>query len=183
MLLGVTNEYGQEVFQMLEAPGEDFFKEHNDDGSYMLYLQQIFQSDRRKIYIIFLDLEWVGSDSSTRAAYTDKIRMFLAGLGKNDSVIWLCNKADIKESENFFNPNNRPKKELFIKAANELYPNLIENTLKGGLFSNNRKFDFEVFSSGRFPKGSQSRHFVPGWDYYPQTILDTIKKNISGGWF
>ena len=62
---------GKPICQLLEAPGEYYFKPDDPNRPYPAYVQKIINSQNRKIWAIMIEPDW--SDSVPRANYVTRI--------------------------------------------------------------------------------------------------------------
>ena len=191
LLLRVSN-YRGEICQLLEAPGEHYFNLANlrqEPGvAYFPYFSEIIENDNLKVYVFFLEINWkpqCEAPAKAKTKYDRKIANFMSGIGKRDSVILLCNKAD-KQDKYIF--RKKPNLSLFEKNIKSQYPAVYRalGYKKGFNWfkSSSIKHRFVAFSAGRFkerPGGVVA--YTQGDKLYPESLWNAIKKSIQGRWF
>lgn len=84
---------GKPICQLLEAPGEYYFKPDDPNRPYPAYVQKIINSQNRKIWAIMIEPDW--SDSVPRANYVTRISKLKAQMAQRDKVIFVYNKIDL----------------------------------------------------------------------------------------
>ncbi len=172
-----VNQSGKHFCKILEAPGEHFFDPEKPNADYLHYLNQLFTSDIRKIYVFFFEIELFKNDTD-RQNYANKIRRLIQKHVniKRDKIIILCNKCD--KFPDMYTNNNRPSQKLFRE---KLYDSPYFNALKGVLKKRGR-VDFVAFSAGEFSTDSNGlQTFAFADPYFPQTFWKAIYANVKGG--
>ena len=185
ILLDVTNRSKGGIFcQFLEAPGEHYFNKNSpDDKVYEPYLNQIFESNYRKIYVFFFAFDMF-KDDKTNIKYVEKIVDLLQTRvkSKKDRVIILCNKVDLYP--HYF----RDGKPMISAIKNALYTNEANKALVNYLRnSNHRRIEFVAFSAGKFNSldlnGKFRKVFTTSHDNYSKSFWNVVFKSIRGGFW
>lgn len=179
MLITVRNENSDPICQILEAPGEHYFDENDQNAPFPRYINDILTKTNRRIWLFIVERNW--KSEGVRRAYADKIKSMLNIMPKKDKVIFICNKADL--SRNLL-LNNRPNTKQFKKDIKNQYPGIFTAYKSKRPFFSIDNYQFVAFSSGIFNDtltGGQT--YTPSEDFYPATLWAKIKKAIWGGWF
>ena len=184
MLVGVSRNVGQPICQILEAPGELYFDPDKPSGQDPLYLTKIHAMPNKKVWIIFLEPEWL--DDTNRNAYVDRIKNLKAKMSRKDRVIFLGNKVD-KKAEYIKAPgevNEQAYRDYFCSyKGGGLYPGLFapfKDTRPIISFFKPYDCDFVPFMTGSYVKGSGSKlKFVEESDKYPQKLWNKILKSVG----
>jgi hypothetical protein len=181
MLIKVSNKNADIICQILEAPGEHYFKkDEKEDTNFPTYIEQILSNDNHKTWLFIVELDW--EDNATRQQYAKKISKMRNKLEdrRGDKVILMCHKADKK--------SNYHKTELFLRDVKSQYKEVFdghENTNPILKYIDPYNLKFVVFSAGKFNKALDSTEeiYIPSPDKYPAELWETIQKCVKGGWF
>ncbi len=159
---------GLPIFQVLEAPGEDYFKpKESPNTQYKYYLQSLFSSSTKKVYVFFFTPDIFNDFGEERVevlnAYIRKINDRLSQLNKQrDKVIILYNKCDINASVAW--KNGKPNKEAYFAS--------FKQDTNGVLNANLNRLDFQFipFKAGNAAGGK----FSYSADEFPDDLHDKI---------
>ncbi|MDO3651414.1 hypothetical protein, partial [Nocardia mangyaensis] len=104
LLMDISHK-GKSFCQILEAPGEHFFKFKDDPTEENpVYINEILSASYRKVFLFFFEIGMFDSDQA-RNAYIKKIERVVGQVSaKKNRVIIVCNKCD---QQNHFK-NGRP---------------------------------------------------------------------------
>ena len=184
MLLNVIDKFGHSVCQLLEAPGEHYFDPDRPDRDYLRYLYQITSLPNKRVWMIFMELEWKGEKS--RNNYKDRI-IDIPSVGKNvakDKFIFMCNKIDMHPE---LIPGGNINENAVLEKILGEYPGIFapfENKIPILNLFKKYNFQFVPFSAGTFPpietgpnKGNKT--YVQGPDEYPEMLWNAILKAIG----
>jgi hypothetical protein len=178
LLLNVTYN-SEKICQILEAPGEHFFKsDDSEDLPFEPYLSQIFNANYRKVYIFCFSINMFKNDND-RQAYGKKVSNFISDRvdPKRDRIIILCTKCN---EEPTYIRNSKPLRD---KYQQELYKkpgfNSIKETIKNSGF---KYVPFVPFSSGDFVDGGKDfgKIFTMSPDFYPEKLWAEINNALTG---
>lgn len=182
LLLRVSDRYGRALAQLVEAPGEHYFNPDKPTAQYLPYFSKIVSLPNPKIYVFFLELDWLRPKD--RANYADKIRNFLGRIRKSDGIILVCNKAD-KFPKYIY--NSKPDLKLFEKDTRYQYAKIFDNLgspsggLSGLFGSAKYQYDLIAFSAGDFAYAYDGDSvFTHGPDLYPEMLWKTITRYLKG---
>ncbi len=185
LLLQVTKN-GKKICHLLEAPGEHYFSVNDPDAEFKTYFSSIVSSDVPKVYVFFLEIIDIDSQQN-RQKYSERIANFIGNIRKNDFIVLLCNKADLKTMYGYLH-NGKPEIQKFKKDVQNLYPAIFNKLGRKGFLkfflAESYAYDLVVFSAGSFPKKMDGENaFVQSPDFYPETLWKSISKGLRGSWF
>lgn len=178
--------HGRTICQLLEAPGEDFYKTKNPEetkgGNFRPYLTKIVRKLRnRKIWIFIAEANWEHQDHVDR--YVERIASCKNLLmKKNDRAILLYNMIDRKEelfvdSQIMMEPAEDSMKAEYIGLA-DIFPN------KNPFTSLWRKYNyiFVPFCTGSYHDqlGTNLKRYEESEDDYPERLWNVLLKAIKG---
>lgn len=182
MLVQVLKD-GKPLCQILEGPGEYYFKPEDPQAEFPKYVHAIINSKNRKIWAIMVEPDNTNRrmDVEARRNYVYKINKLKQSMSPRDKIMFVYNKVD--ETPFVISPGNIRYKDL-LQATDYSYPNIFAH------FKNNNpltkwfkpyNFDFVAFQTGTFPKAADGTlTFEAGNDVYPQKMWDLILKHIRG---
>lgn len=168
---------GKKVCQLLEAPGEHFFKKEEPKAQYEPYLNQIFASTYQKVFVFFFSLNMF--DDASQKQYSDKVAEFIAQKvePKKDRVIIVCSKSNLPP---VYYRDGKPikssyQKELFSKPGFDNVKEAIKN-------SGFKYVPFVPFSSGDFTGGDigSEKIFIMSKPFYPKELWSQINNALTG---
>lgn len=184
MLIKVRNNQGKTIFQILEAPGEDYFDPGYPEAPYPDYINRIITGlSNKRTWVFFLEKDWL--NERDRSNYAERISQLAPLMKRNDKVIVNCVKAD---EHNELLHQGLAVKDRFLQEIRNQYPGIF------GTFTNNNpltrfyrpyNFEFNAFSAGKFAKSSGDRMpmYAPSDENYPREFLRIIMKTVKGGWW
>lgn len=177
MLLKVIDSRGNTVCQILEAPGEYYFNPKEPDAKFPLYVNNIANSDNRKIYCMIVEPDWM--DQTDRMNYVDKIRGLKVKMRPRDKVIILHNKID--QTNYVISPGVINTK----GACSEIecqYPGLFSIFTRKGILGSSAQYKYVPFQTGDYYSipGESNRKYDPSNSSYPRQLWETILKIIRG---
>lgn len=178
MLVKVISPSGRTLCQILEAPGEHYFDPNIPDRRFPAYIERISTIRNRKTWIFIVEEYWGGSQN-VRDLYAQKIQNMQRYIKPRDKIVFTCHKVD--NSKNF-RPDGRPNIPAIFENIKNQYPHIFDRYVNRNPITrwfSPYKFDFVVFSAGRFnPTGDGRQVYTPGEDIYPEQLWKVIKKNI-----
>ncbi|MDR0894444.1 MAG: hypothetical protein LBN06_03980 [Prevotellaceae bacterium] len=183
MLIKVMNKHGEPICQILEAPGEHYFKADDPEQDFPPYIKRICNINNPKTWVFIVEKDW--ETPATRANYTNRILAMEGLIESEDKIIFTCHKADkhkslfsggVPNTTQFFREIENQYAGIFRKYQNQ-------NPITSLFYK--YKFDFLVFSAGSFNKKTEQdgETYTPGKDKYPEKLWSTILKNVKGSWF
>ena len=177
LLLDILNKNGEKTLcRLLEAPGEHYYS-GNQRHNYPPYLSRIFNSKVPKIYIFFFEIGW--GDRANRYMYQKAILNTIAHIRNIDSIILLCNKADLYPR--YYYKGKIQHADLKKLVKNE-YPAIFRRLGRKGLmkiFSPEiYNYKFLGFSSGNFTVQRGRQIYTIGPDEQAQELWKAIKKYL-----
>lgn len=174
---------GRPLCQILEAPGEHYFKPSNPNAPFPAYINTISSSSNRKLWGFFIEPDHTNSqlENSDRLNYVNRIGRFKSYMHPRDRVAVIFNKIDQTNTVlNIGTANNS----LAFQLANYTYPGLFK------LFANENPITkffkptraaFVPHMNGYFTDlQSGGRSFQIGHDNYPRNLWGIITKSIKG---
>ncbi len=182
MLVRVVQN-GRTICQILEAPGECYFKTSAPTEEFPVFLRRIIGSACRKIWCFFVVPEWNAqvadnNDLTAPAAYLRKIRTI--PMRRQDKAIILFNKIDQTE---FLEPNRdmvvhtdaakRYISEQYVVDKRDIFTGFTRKIF-GPITC--KKYKFIPFMTGTYPDAA----FVPGDDKFPQKLWEAIQGYLRG---
>lgn len=183
MLVGVLDKNGRSICQILEAPGELYFKPEEPNRDFPSYVHSILGSPNRKIWIYMVEPDW--KDLSDRSNYVERIKKLKPDMKPHDRAVFLYNKVD--KTPYVISPG-RVNLELIKNDISNMYPGIfvpfINQNPVTKIF---RKYNCSLvpFSNGAFTKGTTSegevvQKYIQGVDDYPGILWKTIMKLVRG---
>ncbi len=176
MLAKVLDRGGRTLCQILEAPGEHYFK-GDPNENFPTYINQICKTRNRKVWVFFVEQDW-GIDQDERNRYAQRIRNMQKNISPNDKIVFLFNKAD-KHSASQYNRSNKPIVKTYFNNIRNQYPGIFEKYKNSGLMSLlHGEYDFKAicFSSGIFNITNSGKEV---WtledDWYCKQLWDAIR--------
>ncbi len=184
LLLNVTKN-GNSICQILEAPGEHFFNKSSQNEEFPTYIHSVANNSLSKVWIFFLEKGW--ESDGIRSGYAKRITNLFGKVRSKDSIILLCNKADVQRD---YIDGDKPMVSKFQRDINQLYPAIFEKLgeskgVFGKMFaSKSYKSEFVVFSAGAFTSRQDGgKTFIAGSSYYPAKLWEAISRAVKGRWF
>ena len=133
MLVKVLRK-GKPVCQLLEAPGEYYFKPDEPNRPYPAYVHEILNSTNRKVWAIMVEPDW--SDSVPRADYVTRIRNLKSMMASRDKVIFVYNK---RFTTLLLSPVYLCRPIIMLTSSGK-YSSVLSRTLTGTRPSKSRRF-------------------------------------------
>lgn len=174
---------GKTLCQILEGPGEYYFKPEDPKAKFPKYVNAIINSQNRKIWAIMVEPDNTNSrmNSVARSNYVAKIRNLKTKLNYRDKILFVFNKID---ETDFVIAPGKIKYNLALQHTNFLYPSIFApfknvNPITKLWKPNN--FDFVAFHTGDYSETADgSKTFEKGHDVYPMKLWEIISKRIRG---
>lgn len=177
MLVGVY-EKGRRICQILEAPGEYYFKPSDPHAQYPAYFNVIKYSNNRKIWTLMVEPDW--ENEKDRLNYVTRITKLQTMLDSRDKVIFLYNKID--KTKFVVRPGQINMTEA-RKSVAQLYPGIFEpfrNQNPITRFIQTYNCDFVPFQTGDYTDTTDGVTFSAGPDVYPQKLWEVLRNRIRG---
>ncbi len=183
MLVDILNTNGKKICQVLEAPGEYYFDKNNPQAQFPTYIQQIIQSQNKKIWAIMVEPDW--ENESDRKSYVDKISELKRKTKPKDKFLFLYNKVD---KSNLVNSSGQCNTAEIFKDVKNMYQGIFspfENNNPITRFFNKYNCSVLPFSNGTFTNatngnGRNVQKYIAGDDNYPKKLWDMIIKLMGG---
>lgn len=174
---------GKPLCQILEGPGEYYFKPEEPNAKFPRYVNTIISSNNRKIWAIMVEPDSTNKQMGVEARkhYVNKIHRLKTKISPRDKVMFIFNKID--ETPFVISPGHI-RYGLALKHTGDLYQNIFVpfrnvNPITKWLNPNN--FDFIAFQTGDFSEAADGTlKFEEGHDIYPQKLWALIQKRIRG---
>ncbi|MGB3548304.1 MAG: hypothetical protein WBA17_15130 [Saprospiraceae bacterium] len=169
-------------FHLLEAPGEHFFSNTNPDRQdYPRYMNQVFNTDQKKVYVAFFEDSMFGDTnepSLLRKKYAARLANFVNTKinPKRDKLIILYNK--INDSGQRMSGGKVQVKEL----RDEVFGNSDYKDFSTAIRDNGgglKSVPLVPFFSGDF---QDKNSWAMSPDKYPQAFYNAIDKHLRGSW-
>ncbi|MDE7089842.1 MAG: hypothetical protein K2O54_06955, partial [Prevotella sp.] len=114
---------GKTLCQILEGPGEYYFKPEEPNASFPKYVNAIINSNNRKIWAIMVEPDSTNKRMGVEARkhYVNKIHRLKTKINSRDKVMFIFNKID--ETPFVITPGNI-KYNLALQHTEFLYPNI-----------------------------------------------------------
>ena len=179
MLVEVQNKNGRVLCQILEAPGEHYFKPDEPNKDFPAYVNTIIHSQNRKVWAIMIEPGW--KDGTDRRNYVTKITHLKTNMHKTDHVVFIYNKID---KTNYVRNIGDVNKSAAIKKAKEEYPNIFtpfrnENPLTK--FISEYRCEFVPFQTGTYTKTQDGGvTYQEGPKEYCAKLWNVLLKKIRG---
>jgi len=177
LLLNITHR-GKPLFKLLEAPGEHFFKQDMpEDTSYPTYLNQIYNSDNKKIFVVFISDDMFTS-LSHKEHYSKKVAELInMHMQPNrDRLIVLFNKID--NNKELFSGGRVNEKAVMDKIYSTSDFQAMVNAMRTnrGL----REVLFVPYYSGNFNENSSQ--WSMSENFYPEILWSAINRQLIKRW-
>ncbi len=182
MLVQVTYQ-GRTLCQILEGPGEYYFKPEDPTAKFPKYVNAIISSPNRKIWAIIVEPDNTNKrmDVTARKHYVSKIQHLKTRIKPTDKVIFVFNKID--ETPFVLGPGNI-KYGLAKQHTEYLYPNIFVPFTNVNPITKLWKpynFDFVAFQTGDYSEAADGTlTFQEGDNIYPEKLWNIILKRIRG---
>jgi GTPase SAR1 family protein len=187
MLVKVMNKYGEPICQILEAPGEHYFKKESPNEQFPRYINTICTIDNPKTWMFIVERNW--EDQQDRRKYAEKIIRMQSQIESKDRVIFTCHKADLHPA--LFSAG-QPNSVQFFKDLQNQYPGIFSKYMNQNPITKlwrKYNFDFVIFSAGLFNEVKDNAGNVFGDasytqsnDKYPAELWNAILKTVKGRW-
>lgn len=175
--------HGKPLCQILEGPGEYYFKPEDPKAQFPKYVNAIINSGNRKIWAIMVEPDNTNKrmGDEARRNYVNKLHSLKTKISPRDKVMFIFNKID--ETPFVIGPGNI-KYGLALQHTEFLYPNIFvpfKNVNPITKLWNPNNFDFIAFQTGDFSKAADGTlTFQEGHDVYPRKLWEFIQKRIRG---
>lgn len=178
MLVKILDDHGRPLCQILEAPGEHYFKPSDPMRDFPTYIQQIVNFPNRKVWVFFCEKDW-GQDQNDRTNYANAIKRMqlnINRLGKRARVVFLFNKAD--KFPQYYNGSGYPIGERFFSDIQGQYPGIFDNYRNEGLMKIlHGPYNFKAlcYSVGSFTQvDDTTKTWIQGDDWYCEQLWKAI---------
>ena len=174
---------GRPLCQILEGPGEYYFKPEDPQAKFPKYVNAIISSPNRKIWAIMVEPDSTNKrmDTEVRRQYVSKLYKLKTRISPHDKVVFVFNKID--ETPFVVNAANI-KYGLALQQTEYLYPNIFVPFVNVNPITKWWKpynFDFVAFQTGDFSETADGTlTFEQGPDVYPRKLWNVILKRIRG---
>lgn len=174
---------GKPLCQILEGPGEYYFKPEDPNAEFPKYVNAIISSNNRKIWAIMVEPDKTNKrmDVEARRHYVTKIQKLKRRINLHDKVMFVFNKID---KTPFLNGQGCIKYGLALQHTDYLYPNIFvpfKNMNPITKWWKPYNFDFIAFQTGDFSEAADGTlTFEEGHDIYPRKLWEFIQKRIRG---
>lgn len=182
MLVQILRE-GKPLCQILEGPGEYYFKPEDPQAKFPKYVNAIISSQNRKIWAIMVEPDKTNKrmNQEARRHYVNKLQKLKTRINPHDRVMFVFNKID--ETPFVINAANI-KYKLALQHTEYLYPNIFAPFMNVNPITKWWKpynFDFVAFQTGDFSEAADGTFtFEQGPDAYPESLWNFILKRIRG---
>lgn len=182
MLVQVSKN-GRPICQILEGPGEYYFKPEEPNAPFPKYVNAIINSDNRKIWAIMLEPDRTNRrmDVEARRNYVSKVKKLKTKISARDKVMFIFNKID--ETDFVISPGNIRYNHA-LQHSEYLYPNMFvpfKNVNPITKLWKPYNFGFIAFHTGDFSEAADGTlTFEQGSNIYPQKLWEFIQKQIRG---
>ena len=170
---------GKPICQLLEAPGEYYFKPDEPNRAYPAYVHEILNSTNRKVWAVMVEPDW--SDSVPRANYVTRIRNLKSMMAPRDKVVFVYNKIDLTP---FVYGIGQVNTQEAIRNVQNLYPNIFvpfENKNPITKFFTKYNCEFVPFMTGNYSQTVNGGFtYTKGHPFYAQNLWQAMLKLISG---
>lgn len=174
---------GKTICQILEGPGEYYFKPEDPAAKFPKYVNAIISSQNRKIWAIIVEPDKTNKrmDVEARRNYVAKIRSLKTRIKPTDKVIFVYNKID--ETPFVLGPGNIKYGEA-MQNTEYLYPHIFVPFTNQNPITRLWKpynFDFVAFQTGDYSEAADGTlTFQEGDDIYPRKLWNIILKRVRG---
>lgn len=182
MLIQVLRN-GKPLCQILEGPGEYYFKPEDPTANFPRYVHAIINSQNRKIWAIMVEPDKTNTrmDVEARRNYVNKLNKLKTRINPRDKVIFVFNKID--ETPFVINTANIRYSQV-LQHTDFLYPSIFapfKNMNPITKWWKPYNFDFVAFQTGDFTEAADGTlTFEQGSDAYPRNLWNVILKGIRG---
>lgn len=170
---------GKPVCQLLEAPGEYYFKPDEPNRDYPAYVHEILNSKNRKVWAIMVEPDW--SDSVPRANYVTRIHKLKHMMASRDKVLFVYNKIDLTH---FVYGVGQVNNAEAIRNVKNLYPNIFvpfENQNPVTKFFTKYNCEFIPFMTGSYSQTmSGGFTYTEGHPLYAKRLWEVMLKLLKG---
>lgn len=170
---------GKPVCQLLEAPGEYYFKLDDPNRQYPAYVHEIINSNNRKVWAVMVEPDW--NDSVPRANYVTRIRNLKSMMSSRDKVLFIYNKIDLTPYVYGVGKINTAEA---IKDVQNKYPNIFVPFLNQNPITKwFKKYncEFVPFMTGNYSqKMNGGSTYTEGHQVYAQNLWNVMLKLIIG---
>lgn len=170
---------GKPVCQLLEAPGEYYFKPDEPNRPYPAYVHEILNSTNRKVWAVMVEPDW--SDTVPRANYVTRIRDLKSRMSSRDKVVFVYNKIDLTPLVYGVGQVNTREA---IRNVQNLYPNIFvpfENQNPITRFFVKYNCEFVPFMTGNYSETVSGGYtYTEGHPLYAQKLWNAMLKLIKG---
>lgn len=179
MLVKVYNKNSRCLCQILEAPGEYYFKKDNPNAPYPFYFQTIKTTKNRKVWTIMVEPDW--ENSTDRKNYVSRIQKLKTQIHNRDRVVFVYNKIDLTP---FVVSPGVVKIGNAIERVKMDYPNIFlpfEN--QHPITRLWKKYDcgFVPFQTGEYTSAADGTlSYSEGPMEYPRNLWKEILNHING---
>lgn len=182
MLVQVLRD-GKPLCQILEGPGEYYFKPEDPNANFPKYVHAIINSQNRKIWAIMVEPDKTNKrmDVVARRNYVNKLNKLKTRINPHDKVMFVFNKID--ETPFVISAANIRYNQA-LQHTEFLYPNIFvpfKNMNPITKWWKPYNFDFVAFQTGDFTEAADGTlTFEQGSDAYPRVLWNFILKRIRG---
>lgn len=182
MLVQVLRD-GKPLCQILEGPGEYYFKPEDPNANFPKYVHAIINSQNRKIWAIMVEPDKTNKrmDVVARRNYVNKLNKLKTRINPHDNVMFVFNKID--ETPFVISAANIRYNQA-LQHTEFLYPNIFvpfKNMNPITKWWKPYNFDFVAFQTGDFTEAADGTlTFEQGPDAYPRVLWNFILKRIRG---
>lgn len=182
-MLVEVSYHGRPLCQILEAPGEHYFKPKDPNAPFPAYINAISASPNRKLWGFFIEPDHTNNqmEHADRLNYVGRIARFKSYMHPRDKVTIIFNKIDQTNTmRNIGSVDNA----LAAKKAKDIYPGLFPQ------FANQNpitkwwkpmRADFVPYMNGYFTDlANGGASFQLGNDNFPRNLWRSITKSIKG---
>lgn len=171
--------HGKPVCQLLEAPGEYYFKPDDPTRPYPAYVHEIINRKNRKVWAIMVEPDW--NDSLPRANYVTRIRDLKSRMSSQDKVVFVYNKIDL--TPYVYSVGQVNTKEAIADVRNK-YPNIFvpfENQNPLTKWFRKYNCEFVTFMTGNYSQTmSGTVTYIEGHEVYAHNLWKALLKYIKG---
>lgn len=182
MLVQVLRD-GKPLCQILEGPGEYYFKPEDPNANFPKYVHAIINSQNRKIWAIMVEPDKTNKrmDVVARRNYVNKLNKLKTRINPHDKVMFVFNKID--ETPFVISAANIRYNQA-LQHTEFLYPNIFvpfKNMNPITKWWKPYNFDFVAFQTGDFTEAADGTlTFEQGPNAYPRVLWNFILKRIRG---
>lgn len=182
MLVEVSYK-GRPLCQILEAPGEHYFKPSKPNAPFPAYINVISSSPNRKLWGFFIEPDHTNSqlENTDRLNYVDRIGRFKSYMHPRDRVAIIFNKID--QTDKVINVGMVNTSQAY-QLADYTYPGLFKNFANENpitKFFKSTRAAFVPYMNGYFTElMNGGKSFQIGHDNYPRNLWGVITKSIKG---